>query len=129
MPRQAAYFWRKTRRGCENLPRRWPTLEERSSAVSTRLATTYLKSAAEDAPDEDASLTTTAPEGNKAYAPATCPLCFGTGLHVVPGKGARRCNCRAEESRRRLLEEARIPRRYDSCTLRSYHPTQGNASQ
>ena len=97
--------------------------------MSMRTATTHLKSAVEDASHEDTSLTTTAPDGDRAYAPATCPLCFSTGMHVVPGKGARRCDCRAEESRRRLLEEARIPRRYDSCTLRSYHPAQGNASQ
>jgi DNA replication protein DnaC len=50
-------------------------------------------------------------------------------MAVVPGRGARHCDCRAEENRRRLLEAARIPRRYDSCTLRSYRPAQGNASQ
>lgn len=58
---------------------------------------------------------------------APCPRCFGTGLEVVPDKGARRCGCRSEDSRRRLLESARIPRRYEGCTLLSYRPAPGNA--
>lgn len=58
-----------------------------------------------------------------------CPLCYETGLEVVPGRGARRCGCRGEDSRRRLPASARIPRRYEGCTLRSYRPAQGNASQ
>lgn len=71
----------------------------------------------------------TAPAPDRGDAAAVCPRCFGTGLEVVAGRGARRCDCRAEESHRRLLEAARIPRRYDSCTLQSYLPAQGNASQ
>ncbi|MDQ3803553.1 MAG: ATP-binding protein [Acidobacteriota bacterium] len=47
----------------------------------------------------------------------------------MPGKGARRCDCRNEDRCRRLLEAARIPRRYSSCTLRSYRPAQGDGSQ
>jgi DNA replication protein DnaC len=70
-------------------------------------------------------------------AAAVCPLCFGTGLEVVPGKGARRCECRTQDTRSKLLEQARIPRRYreaapprkEACTLQNYYPAQGNGSQ
>jgi DNA replication protein DnaC len=95
--------------------------------MTMRLATTRPESAAETGPREGAHSAASSTLGNDA--PAVCPFCFGTGLEVVPGKGARRCDCRAEESRRRLLEAARVPRRYDSCTLQSYRPAQGNSSQ
>jgi DNA replication protein DnaC len=49
-----------------------------------------------------------------------CPLCFGTGAEVVPGKGARPCSCRAVESKRKSLEAARIPRRYSACSLDNF---------
>jgi DNA replication protein DnaC len=61
--------------------------------------------------------------------PAVCPLCFGTGLEVVAGRGARRCGCRAQEQQERLLEAARIPRRYARCTLSNYHPSPGQGTQ
>jgi hypothetical protein len=32
-----------------------------------------------------------------AGEPVVCSFCFGTGMEVVPGKGARRCRCRVEE--------------------------------
>ena len=47
----------------------------------------------------------------------------------MPGKGARKCRCRAEDRRSKLMEAALIPRRYIECSLQSYKPTQGNASQ
>lgn len=70
-------------------------------------------------------------------APAACPRCFGTGLEVVPGKGARRCECRTPDTRGKLLEQARIPRRYrepvpprkEACTLQNYYPAPNNGSQ
>ena len=73
----------------------------------------------------------------KAESPAACQRCFGTGLEVVPGKGARRCECRTQDTRGKLLEQARIPRRYreavpprkEACTLQNYYPAQGNGSQ
>jgi DNA replication protein DnaC len=60
---------------------------------------------------------------------ATCSFCFGTGMEVVQGRGARRCQCRTQEQQKRLLEAARIPRRYSECRLSNYHPAQGNGSQ
>ena len=50
-------------------------------------------------------------------------------MEVVTGKGARRCRCRTEEQQKRLLEAARIPRRYTRCALSNYHPAPGNGTQ
>lgn len=61
--------------------------------------------------------------------PDTCSFCFGTGMEVVQGRGARRCPCRTQDQQQRLLESARIPRRYDECRLSNYHPTKSNGSQ
>lgn len=58
-----------------------------------------------------------------------CPQCYGTGMEVVQGRGARRCRCRAEQQQPKLLEQARIPARYENCTLSNYQPTPGNLSQ
>ena len=62
-------------------------------------------------------------------APDACPLCFGTGMEVVPGKGARRCSCRTSDARATLIEAARIPRRYKCCQFTNYYPAQDNAAQ
>ncbi len=58
-----------------------------------------------------------------------CSFCFGTGMEVVPGKGARRCRCRMQDRQQSLMEAARIPRRYSQCSLSNYHPEKGNGSQ
>ena len=78
-----------------------------------------------------------APRGRQGEAPVACPRCFGTGLEVVPGKGARRCECRTQDTRGKLLEQARIPRRYrepapprkEACTLQNFYPAPNNGSQ
>jgi DNA replication protein DnaC len=58
-----------------------------------------------------------------------CDRCFGTGMEVVAGKGARRCVCQRSDLRRRLFDQARVPRRYEECTLSNYQPSTDNASQ
>jgi DNA replication protein DnaC len=58
-----------------------------------------------------------------------CSLCFGTGMEVVPGKGARRCLCRTRDARTELLNAARIPRRYKECSLTNHQPAANNGSQ
>ncbi|MGH9943597.1 MAG: ATP-binding protein [Pyrinomonadaceae bacterium] len=50
-------------------------------------------------------------------------------MEVVPGRGARRCRCRTEERRAKLLAAARIPRRYERCSFANYHPVSGNGTQ
>ncbi len=56
-----------------------------------------------------------------------CPSCFGSGMEVVPGKGARTCECRKQKKQSNLIERARIPKRYTDCHFHSYKVF--NASQ
>jgi DNA replication protein DnaC len=56
-----------------------------------------------------------------------CPLCFGTGYEVVPGKGARRCECKTQGAQAKLLTSARIPRRYQHCSLQNFYNVKGNS--
>jgi DNA replication protein DnaC len=50
-------------------------------------------------------------------------------MEVVAGKGARRCRCRSEERRERLLAAAHLPRRYERCSFANYQPVSGNGTQ
>ena len=50
-------------------------------------------------------------------------------MEVVAGKGARRCRCRTEEQKTKLFEAARIPPRYERCSLANYKPAPGNGTQ
>lgn len=50
-------------------------------------------------------------------------------MEVVSGKGARPCHCRTQNAQRRLLKTARIPRRYEGCSLGNYQPANNNGSQ
>jgi DNA replication protein DnaC len=52
-----------------------------------------------------------------------CSVCEGSGLRVVEEDGrlvARPCECRIERRVARMLARARIPRRYEHCTLESF---------
>jgi len=57
-----------------------------------------------------------------------CPVCFGTGVEILAGKGARPCACRATDSKRKAFDAARIPRRYASCSLDNFR-SDPNSSQ
>jgi len=76
---------------------------------------------------DSASLATSAVRSEEA--PSPCAFCYGSGMEVVPGKGARRCRCRTEDRKAKMLDAACIPRRYSECTLQSYKPDKGNGSQ
>lgn len=69
------------------------------------------------------------PRVSTTAEPIVCSFCFGSGMEVMPGKGARRCRCRMQDARAKLLEAARIPRRYKECTLGNYQPANNNGSQ
>lgn len=64
-----------------------------------------------------------------ANQPELCPRCYGSGMEVVAGKGARHCPCRAQEQMAKLLAATRIPRRYERCSFSNYHPASGNGVQ
>src|SRR5215467_4809672 len=74
-----------------------------------------LKAEKEDVPDK----TSPGATANTALKPV-CPRCFGTGMEVLPGEGARRCDCQTSNQRERLFRNARIPPRYQHCTLANY---------
>ena len=78
--------------------------------------------------DQDPSSEPKRAEG-QTEALAVCAICFGTGMEIVPGKGARRCRCRSVEQQSKLLEAARIPLRYRGCALSNYYPAKGNGTQ
>jgi DNA replication protein DnaC len=54
--------------------------------------------------------------------PEVCPLCYGSGMEIVAGKGARPCECRKQKSHSNQIEKAKIPRRYENCHFQSYRP-------
>src|SRR2546427_5330680 len=60
------------------------------------------------------------PRPQTARNNAACPRCFGTGMEIIPGEGARRCDCKLTDDRERLFRNARIPARYQHCTLANY---------
>jgi DNA replication protein DnaC len=54
---------------------------------------------------------------------ASCARCGGTGWErVEPGGTVRHCVCNETERLRVLLNDARIPKRYEHCDLESYIP-------
>jgi len=96
--------------------------------MSTNLAmSNYLRAVADDTQSD------VLPEREQdvriAEEPSTCPFCYGTGMEVVTGKGARRCRCRTEDQKKKLIEAAHIPRRHERCRFPNYYPTPGNNSQ
>jgi DNA replication protein DnaC len=58
----------------------------------------------------------------------TCPVCFGTGMRIMKD-GARRCDCQAKDQRQRLFEVARIPRRYQHCSIHNFFNVEHEASK
>lgn len=58
-------------------------------------------------------------------APQSCPRCFGSGIEVVRGKGARNCACRQAKVEKSRVALARIPPRYLNCSLENYYPVHG----
>lgn len=62
--------------------------------------------------------------------PQICPLCYGSGMEIVAGRGARPCECRRQKSHSNQIEKAKIPRRYENCHFQSYramNPSQERA--
>lgn len=61
-----------------------------------------------------------------------CARCHGTGYEVVKGRGARPCECKLRKSYEKLLDAARLPRRYADCRFDNFKKrnlTQGRAYQ
>lgn len=55
--------------------------------------------------------------------PEVCPICEGSGMHVVQEDGrqfVQPCECRIADRAGKMLTRARIPKRYAECTLDNY---------
>lgn len=51
-----------------------------------------------------------------------CPICSGGGFEIVPGKGARICECRRIKSKDDQFASVRLPKRYDGFHFHNYKP-------
>jgi len=58
-----------------------------------------------------------------------CEFCSGTGWELVVGEGARPCRCQGQDTQEQLFKRARIPKRYEKCTLQSYQPRSDGENQ
>jgi DNA replication protein DnaC len=64
-----------------------------------------------------------------------CTLCRGTGWKLVPrtdgaaGSVAVACDCGMQERATRVMERARIPKRYEHCDFESYSTDVGETTQ
>lgn len=54
--------------------------------------------------------------------PEVCSVCYGSGMEIVPGKGARKCQCRRQTTHTNMLDKVRIPKRYEGCDFPYYEP-------
>src|SRR5262245_21533899 len=66
---------------------------------------------------------------NKSDDRAVCPKCFGSGMEIIPGKGARQCQCQKQSGRANPFDKVRVPRRYLNCHFNSYEPSRQYNSQ
>lgn len=60
-----------------------------------------------------------------------CPKCGGSGWEVVrenEAEAVKHCTCFYSRISGRLLKEARIPRRYENCTIDSFYAIENNRS-
>ncbi len=60
------------------------------------------------------------------FMPDSCLICDGSGMRLVErpdgSRAAKECECRARRRQLRQLAAARIPDRYEHCTLDDYEP-------
>src|SRR5687768_7783143 len=67
------------------------------------------------------------PADNLIELDDVCQRCFGSGMEIVAGKGARVCTCKRQGFQTGNLRKAKIQHRYEGCYITSYVPT--NQSQ
>lgn len=51
-----------------------------------------------------------------------CTICSGTGMEIIPDKGARFCSCRKLRSQSGQFASVRLPKRYDGFHFHNYKP-------
>ena len=57
-----------------------------------------------------------------------CLVCFGTGM-IITEAGARRCDCQQKDYKQRLFQTARIPPRYEHCTIHNFYNVEHETSK
>lgn len=60
--------------------------------------------------------------GSSPVHDSECPKCFGSGMEIVEGRGARVCSCRRPRNGGGELSAVRVPKRYANCHFNSYFP-------
>lgn len=75
-------------------------------------------------PSESSSKQITRMDDKVADTPANtvCPSCFGTGVEIIPGKGARTCKECRPHAGNQFVAAARIPLRFRDCSFHNYYP-------
>jgi DNA replication protein DnaC len=80
----------------------------------------------EEAPESTHRRSTIEAPGEETVTEAdealVCGKCFGSGMEIVPGQGARPCECRKQRTAGNPFEKVRVPRRYLGCHFNSYKP-------
>jgi len=73
---------------------------------------------------EKAKLSVVSTEGsrNDNAGSEICQKCFGSGMEIIPGKGARQCDCQKQLSKHDPFKKAQVPQRYLSCHFNTYEP-------
>jgi DNA replication protein DnaC len=68
-----------------------------------------------------------------AFVKTECPICSGRGIVIESGldskEYARTCECRIGRRADRRIERARVPRRYEHCSLESFETNFRNADR
>jgi DNA replication protein DnaC len=78
--------------------------------------------------DQIEESTTGNSELRKTETTVVCEYCFGTGTKLDKEKGAVPCPCKTPDRSRKLAAAARIPLRYNNCSLDNFKSEQ-NSSQ
>ncbi len=73
-------------------------------------------------PSDNSSKVIQMVNGDDSRATGVCEACFGTGVEIVQGKGARPCTQCRPTSPNLLVESARIPQRFRDCSFHNYYP-------
>jgi DNA replication protein DnaC len=58
-----------------------------------------------------------------------CQICFGSGMEIIPGKGAKQCECQKRIGKTNPFDKVRVPRRYSECHFNSYVPANPSQTQ
>ena len=60
------------------------------------------------------------PSSTENDAGEACSICFGSGMEIVPGKGARACSCQRQKTTGSTFDKAKLPGRYNQCHFNNY---------